>query len=133
MHSLLIKTLNIENIEMIRNSWHPHAAINSDSSFGRIPLYGDPDDVVEQINGKALAMGLGEVSVHYRGSTGGMEDLFDISQGKRFTLLRLLPQDPTSENREGALDQQIEKVLLSLSQQPTDLSLLETPRDLPEE
>ena len=62
-----------------------------------------------------------------------MEDLFDISQGKRFTLLRLLPQDPTSENQEGALDQQIEKVLLSLSQQPTDLSLLETPRDLPEE
>ncbi len=92
-----------------------------------------PDDVVERINGKALAMGLGEVSVHYRGSTGGMEDLFDISQGKRFTLLRLLPQDPTSENQEGALDQQIEKVLLSLSQQPTDLSLLETPRDLPEE
>ncbi len=93
----------------------------------------NPDDVVERINGKALAMGLGEVSVHYRGSTGGMEDLFDTSQGKKFTLLRLLPQDPTSKNREGALDQQIEKVLLSLSQQPTDLSLLETPRDLPEE
>ena len=92
-----------------------------------------PDDVVEQINGKALAMGLREVSVHYRGSTGGMEDLFDISQGKRFTILCLLPQDPTSENQEAALDQQIEKVLLSLSQQPTDLSLLETPRDLPEE
>ncbi len=47
----------------------------------------NPDDVVERINGKALAMGLGEVSVHYRGSTGEMEDLFDISQGKRFTLL----------------------------------------------
>jgi hypothetical protein len=92
-----------------------------------------PDDVVERINGKALAMGLGEVSVHYRGSTGGTEDLFDISQGKRFTLLRLLPQVPTSENQEAALDRQIEKVLLSLSQQPTDLSLLETPRDLPEE
>ena len=93
----------------------------------------DPDDVVERIKRTALAMEVGEVSVRYRGSTGGMEDLFDISQGKRFTLLRLLPQDPTSENREGALDQQIEKVLLSLSQQPTDLSLLETPRDLPEE
>ncbi len=39
----------------------------------------NPDDVVERINGKALAMGLGEVSVHYRGSTGGTEDLFDIS------------------------------------------------------
>ncbi len=89
----------------------------------------DPDDVVERINGKALAMELGEVSVHYRGSTGGMEDLFDITQGKRFTLLGLLPQDPTSENREGALDQQIEKVLQALR----DLSLLETPRDLPEE
>ncbi len=70
-----------------------------------------PDDVVERINGKALAMGLGEVSVHYRGSTGEMEDLFDITQGKRFTLLRLLPQDPTSGNQEGLLDQQIEKVL----------------------
>ncbi len=93
----------------------------------------DPDDVVERIKRQAKAMELGEVDVHYRGSTGGMEDLFDISQGKRFTLLRLLPQDPTSENREGALDQQIEKVLQSLSQQPTDLSLLETPRDLPEE
>ncbi len=93
----------------------------------------DPDDVAERIKRKALAMELGEVSVHYRGSTGGMEDLFDISQGERFTLLRLLSQDPTSENREGALDQQIEKVLQSLSQQPTDLSLLETPRDLPEE
>ncbi len=92
-----------------------------------------PDDVVERINGKALAMGLGEVSVHYRGSTGGTEDLFDISQGKRFTILCLLPQDPTSENQEAALDRQIEKVLQSLSQQPTDLSLLETPRDLPEE
>ncbi len=92
-----------------------------------------PDDVVERINGKALAMGLGEVSVHYRGSTGETEDLFDISQGNRFTILRLLPQDPTSANREGALDQQIEKVLQSFSQQPTDLSLLETPRDLPEE
>ncbi len=45
-----------------------------------------------------------------------MEDLFDITQGKRFTLLGLLPQDPTSENREGALDQQIEKVLQSLDQ-----------------
>ena len=93
----------------------------------------DPDDVAERIKRKALAMELGEVSVHYRGSTGGMEDLFDISQGERFTLLRLLPQDPTSENREGALDQQIEKVLQVLSQQQTDLSLLETPRDLPEE
>ncbi len=93
----------------------------------------NPDDVVERINGKALAMELGEVSVHYRGSTGGMEDLFDINQGERFTLLRLLPQDPTSENREGLLDQQIEKVLQVLSQQQTDLSLLETPRDLPEE
>ncbi len=93
----------------------------------------DPDDVAERIKRKALAMDLGEVSVHYRGSTGGMEDLFDISQGKRFTLLRLLPQDPTSKNREGALDQQIEKVLQALSQQQTDLSLLETPRDLPEE
>ncbi len=93
----------------------------------------DPDDVAERIKRKALAMELGEVSVHYRGSTGGMEDLFDISQGERFTLLRLLPQDPTSENREGLLDQQIEKVLQVLSQQQTDLSLLETPRDLPEE
>ncbi len=93
----------------------------------------DPDDVVERIKRKALAMELGEVSVHYRGSTGGMEDLFDISQGEKFTLLRLLPQDPISENREGALDQQIERVLQSLSQQQTDLSLLETPRDLPEE
>ncbi len=86
----------------------------------------DPDDVGKRINGKALAMELGEVSVHYRGSTGEMEDLFDITQGKRFTLLSLLPQDPTSENRDGLLDQQIEKVLQSLS-------LLETPRDLPEE
>ena len=60
-----------------------------------------------------------------------MEDLFDITQGERFTLLRLLPKDPTSENREGLLDQQIKKVLQALSQ--TDLSLLETPRDLPEE
>ncbi len=93
----------------------------------------DPDDVAERIKRKALAMELGEVSVHYRGSTGGMEDLFDITQGERFTLLRLLPQDPTSENREGVLDQQIEKVLQVLSQQQTDLSLLETPRDLPEE
>ncbi len=91
----------------------------------------NPDDVVERTNGKALAMGLGEVSVHYRGSTGEMEDLFDISQGKRFTLLRLLPQDPTSENREGLLDQQIKKVLQVLSQQQTDLSLLETPRICP--
>ncbi len=89
----------------------------------------DPNDVAEQIKRQALAMELGEVSVHYRGSTGGMEDLFDITQGERFTLLRLLPQDPTSENREGLLDQQIEKVLQSLS----DVSLLETPRDLPEE
>ena len=32
MHSLLIKTLNIESIEMIRNSWHPHAPIHSDPS-----------------------------------------------------------------------------------------------------
>ena len=55
---------------------------------------------------------------------GGMEDLFDITQGERFTLLRLLPQDPTSENREGLLDQQIETVLQSLS----DVSLLETDR-----
>ncbi len=93
----------------------------------------DPDDVAERIKRKALAMELGEVSVHYRGSTGGMEDLFDITQGEGFTLLRLLPQDPTSKNREGALDQQIEKVLQALSQQQTDLSLLETPRDLPEE
>ncbi len=90
----------------------------------------DPDDVVERIKRQAKAMELGEVNVHYRGSTGGMEDLFDITQGERFTLL---PQDPTSENREGALDQQIEKVLQVLSQQETDLSLLETPRDLPEE
>jgi len=89
----------------------------------------DPNDVAERIKRKALAMELGEVRVHYRGSTGGMEDLFDINQGERFTLLRLLPQDPTSENREGLLDQQIEKVLQSLS----DVSLLETPRDLPEE
>ncbi len=89
----------------------------------------DPDDVAERIKRKALAMELGEVSVHYRGSTGGMEDLFDITQGEGFTLLRLLPQDPTSKNREGALDQQIEKVLQALSQQQTDLSLLETPRD----
>ncbi len=89
----------------------------------------DPNDVAEQIKRQALAMELGEVSVHYRGSTGGMEDLFDITQGERFTLLRLLPQDPTSENREGLLDQQIEKVLQSLS----DVSLLEPPRDLPEE
>ncbi len=72
-------------------------------------------------------MELGEVSVHYRGSTGGMEDLFDITQGERLTLLRLLPQDPTSENREGALDQQIEKVLQALSQQQPDLSLLVYP------
>ncbi len=93
----------------------------------------DPDDVAERIKRKALAMELGEVSVHCRGSTGGMEDLFDITQGEGFTLLRLLPQDPTSKNREGALDQQIEKVLQALSQQQTDLSLLETPRDLPEE
>jgi len=89
----------------------------------------DPNDVAERIKRKALAMELGEVRVHYRGSTGGMEDLFDINQGERFTLLRLLPQDPTSENREGLLDQQIEKVLQCLS----DVSLLETPRDLPEE
>ncbi len=93
----------------------------------------DPDDVAERIKRKALAMELGEVSVHYRGSTGGMEDLFDITQGEGFTLLRLLPQDPTSKNREGALDQQIEKVLQALSQQQTDLSLLETPCDLPKE
>ncbi len=89
----------------------------------------DPDDVAERIKTKALAMELGEVTVHYRGSTGGMEDLFDINKGERFTLLRLLPQDSTSENREGLLDQQIEKVLQSLS----DVSLIETPRDLPEE
>ncbi len=93
----------------------------------------DPEDVVEQIKRKALAMELGEVSVRYRGSTGGMEDLFDITQGDKFTLLRLLPLDPTSENREELLDQQIEKVLQVLSQPQTDLSLLETPRDLPEE
>jgi hypothetical protein len=93
----------------------------------------DPDDVVERIKRRALAMELGEVSVHYRGSTGGMEDLFDITQGEKFTLLRLLPQDPTSENREELLDQQIGKVLQALSQQQPDLSLLETPRDLPEE
>ncbi len=93
----------------------------------------DPEDVVERIKRKALAMELGEVSVRYRGSTGGMEDLFDITQGEKFTLLRLLPQDPTSENREELLDQQIEKVLQVLSQPQTDLSLLETPRDLPEE
>ncbi len=89
----------------------------------------NPTDVAERIKRQALAMELGEVRVHYRGSTGGMEDLLDINQGERFTLLRLLPQDPTSENREGLLDQQIEKVLQSLS----DVSLLETPRDLPEE
>jgi len=93
----------------------------------------DPEDVVERIKRKALAMELGEVSVRYRGSTGGMEDLFDITQGDKFTLLRLLPLDPTSENREELLDQQIEKVLQVLSQPETDLSLLETPRDLPEE
>jgi hypothetical protein len=93
----------------------------------------DPEDVVERIKRKALAMELGEVSVRYRGSTGGMEDLFDITQGDKFTLLRLLPLDPTSENREELLDQQIEKVLQVLSQPQTDLSLLETPRDLPEE
>ena len=46
----------------------------------------DPDDVVKRIKRQALAMDLGEVSVHYRGSTGGgMEDLFDITQGERFT------------------------------------------------
>ena len=93
----------------------------------------DSEDVVERIKRKALAMELGEVSVRYRGSTGGMEDLFDITQGEKFTLLRLLPQDPTSENPEELLDQQIEKVLQVLSQPQTDLSLLETPRDLPEE
>ncbi len=93
----------------------------------------DPEDVVERIKRKALAMELGEVSVRYRGSTGGMEDLFDITQGEKFTLLRLLPQDPTSENPEELLDQQIDKVLQVLSQPQTDLSLLETPRDLPEE
>ncbi len=93
----------------------------------------DPEDVVERIKRKALAMELGEVSVRYRGSTGGMEDLFDITQGDKFTLLRLLPLDPTSENREELLDQQIERVLQVLSQPQTDLSLLETPRDLPEE
>ena len=93
----------------------------------------DPEDVVERIKRKALAMELGEVSVRYRGSTGGMEDLFDITQGDKFTLLRLLPLDPTSENREELLDKQIEKVLQVLSQPQTDLSLLETPRDLPEE
>ncbi len=93
----------------------------------------DAEDVVERIKRKALAMELGEVSVRYRGSTGGMEDLFDITQGDKFTLLRLLPLDPTSENREELLDQQIEKVLQVLSQLQTDLSLLETPRDLPEE
>ena len=89
----------------------------------------DPNDVAERIKRQAKAMELAEVSVHYRGSTGGMEDLFDITQGERFTLLRLLTQDSTSENREGLLDQQIEKVLQSLS----DVSLIETPRDLPEE
>jgi len=78
-------------------------------------------------------MELGEVNVSYRGSTGGMEDLFDITHREKFTLLRLLPQDPTSENPEELLDQQIEKVLQVLSQPQTDLSLLETPRDLPEE
>ncbi len=93
----------------------------------------DPDDVAERIKRKALAMELGEVTVHYRGSTGGMEDLFDITQGERFTLLRLLPQDPTSGNQEGVLDQRIEKVLQALGQQQTDIGLLETPRDLPEE
>ncbi len=89
----------------------------------------DPNDVAERIKRQAKAMNLGEVSIHYRGSTGGMEDLFDITQGERFTLLRLLPQDSTSESREGLLDQQIEKVLQSLS----DVSLIETPRDLPQE
>ncbi len=48
----------------------------------------NPDDVVERSKRKALAMELGEVGIHYRGATGGMEDLFDISQGERFTLLR---------------------------------------------
>ena len=42
--------------------------------------------MVERIKEKALAMKLGEVSVQYRGSTGGMEDLFDITQGERFRL-----------------------------------------------
>ena len=92
----------------------------------------DPDDVVDRIKRKALAMELGEVSVHHRESAGGMEELFDVTQGERFTLLCLLPQEPTSENQE-LLDQQIEKVLQTLSQQQPDLSLLETPRDLPEE
>ena len=92
----------------------------------------DPDDVVDRIKRKALAMELGEVSVHHRESAGGVEDLFDVTQGERFTLLRLLPQEPTSENQK-LLDQQIEKVLQTLSQQQPDLSLLETPRDLPEE
>ena len=93
----------------------------------------DPDDVVDRIKRKALAMELGEVSVHHRESAGGVEDLFDVTQGEKFTLLRLLPQDPASENQEELLDQQIEKVLQTLSQQQPDLSLLETPRDLPEE
>lgn len=93
----------------------------------------DPDDVVERIKRKALDMEVGEVNVHYRGSTGGMEDLFDINQGERLALLRLLPKDPTAEKQEELLDRQIEKVLQTLSQQQPDLSLLETPRDLPEE
>ncbi len=93
----------------------------------------DPADVVERIKGKALAMELGEVSVHYRGSTGGegWRTSLTLPRGKGSRLLRLLPQDPTSENREGLLDQQIKKVLQALSQ--TDLSLRETPRDFPEE
>ena len=62
----------------------------------------NPDDVVERIKSKALAMELGEVSVHYRGSTGEMQDLFDITQEERFTLLARIMHRFSSRSGVGA-------------------------------
>ena len=50
-------------------------------------------------------MELGEVNVSYRGSTGGMEDLFDITQGKRFTLLARIMHRFSSRSAESAGEQ----------------------------
>jgi len=91
--------------------------------------------IVEKIENKAQELGLGEVNVRFvEEKAATLGQVFAIPHRGKTIHLTLTRRDLTGlRDRERMVDERIESALQILSQQQTDLGLLETPHDLPEE
>ena len=91
--------------------------------------------MVGKVEKKAQELDLGEVNVRFvKEQAETLGQVFAITHGKETIQLTLARRDLTGfRDRERIVDERIERALQALSQPQTDMGVLETPHDLPEE